>query len=426
MTTIRRHANGSSDEGVPLAKGSLVEKPLEFPWPEEENSGTKQRKERQASGWVDWLGFLLPCVHWLRTYRVKEYLLLDVLAGIAVGFTVVPQSMSYAGIAGVPAVYGLYGAFLPVFTYSIFGSCKQLGVGPVAVTSGLIYSGLNRVIPGYTGITDANDPTPEQAPIQAAYNHTVIQLAFVVACMYTAVGVLRLGFLIRFMSHPVLTGFTSGAALWIASGQVKYILGNSYPKQDNLQGEWTQIIRQLQAGNFVWQEFVMGLSMIILLVALKYASIKWPRLFFLKALGPFFACVIGIAVVAAKGYQNLTKSPIKIVKNIPQGMPHFTVGQWAPVDNLDKVLPVAFIVMAVDLLESTSIARALARKNGYELRYNQEIVALGIANFVGAAFNSYTTTGSFSRSAVNNSCGGSDSRVSRAAGTTVYPSYHFS
>lgn len=100
---------------------------------------------------------------------------------------------------------------------------------------------------------------------------------------------------------------------------MKYILGNSYPKQDNLQGEWTQIIRQLQAGNFVWQEFVMGLSMIILLVALKYASIKWPRLFFLKALGPFFACVIGIAVVAAKGYQNLTKSPIKIVKNIPQG-----------------------------------------------------------------------------------------------------------
>lgn len=93
---------------------------------------------------------------------------LDVLAGIAVGFTVVPQSMSYAGIAGVPAVYGLYGAFLPVFTYSIFGSCKQLGVGPVAVTSGLIYSGLNRVIPGYTGITDANDPTPEQAPIQVS------------------------------------------------------------------------------------------------------------------------------------------------------------------------------------------------------------------------------------------------------------------
>lgn len=136
----------------------------------------------------------------------------DVLAGIAVGFTVVPQGMSYANIAGVPAVMGLYGAFTPVLFYSLFGSCRQLGVGPVAVTSGLIFSGLDGLIPGYDQITDYNDPKPEQVPILTEYRDTVIQLAFLVAVLYTFVGVLRLGFLIRFLSHPVITGESSMAA----------------------------------------------------------------------------------------------------------------------------------------------------------------------------------------------------------------------
>lgn len=92
----------------------------------------------------------------------------DLLAGIAVGFTVVPQAMSYANIAGVPAVMGLYGAFTPILLYSLFGSSKQLGVGPVAVTSGLIFSGLSGVIPGYEGIMDPNDPKPDQVAIQVS------------------------------------------------------------------------------------------------------------------------------------------------------------------------------------------------------------------------------------------------------------------
>jgi len=101
-----------------------------------------------------------------------------------------------------------------------FGSSRQLGVGPVAITSTLIGSGLANVVPGIGDISDHNDPLPEEEAIQAQYNTTVLQLAFVVSCMYTAVGVLRLGWLIRFLSHAVITGFTSGAAIIIASGQV--------------------------------------------------------------------------------------------------------------------------------------------------------------------------------------------------------------
>lgn len=158
----------------------------------------------------------MPCITAYLTSLQRSYSILipsavsalqfDLLAGIAVGFTVVPQGMSYANIAGVPAVMGLYGAFTPVLIYSLFGSSRQLGVGPVAVTSGLIFSGLDGLIPGYDKITDYNDPKPDQVAALHEYQYTVIQLAFVVAILYTAVGVLRLGFLIRFLSHPVITG----------------------------------------------------------------------------------------------------------------------------------------------------------------------------------------------------------------------------
>ncbi|WIA43458.1 hypothetical protein OEZ86_009924 [Tetradesmus obliquus] len=300
---------------------------------------------------------------------------------------------------------GLYGGFLPVLLYAVFGSSRQLGVGPVAVTSGLIYSGLLNHMD--THIVNPNNPAgPEQVAAQAAYNRAVIQLAFLVACIYTAVGMLRLGFIIRFLGHPVITGFTSGAAIVIASGQFKYMLGISYKSQHALQGEAHSIIQQLSAGHFVWQEFVMGCAMLLLLVGLKAASKRWRKAMFLKALGPFCACCIGIAVVAAAGWAD-GRGPIKIVQHIERGLPHFTADQWAPIESpgLGVLLPLAAIIAAVDMLESTSIARALACKNGYELEYNREIVALGIANFAGAMFGSYTTTGSFSRSAINDSCG---------------------
>ena len=133
---------------------------------------------------------------------------------------VVPQGMSYAKLAGVPAVFGLYGAFVPVLIYSLFGSSRQLGVGPVAVTSTLIGEGVKNLVPGSEHIENPSQPTAEEAPLQDLYNAKVIQLAFLVACLYTGVGLLRLGFLVRFLSHSVVTGFTSGASIIIAMSQV--------------------------------------------------------------------------------------------------------------------------------------------------------------------------------------------------------------
>ncbi|WIA41485.1 hypothetical protein OEZ86_008861 [Tetradesmus obliquus] len=360
------------------------------------DSGSKAFREFTP---FDWAALFLPCLRWLRTYRVKEWLLWDLLAGISVGFMIIPQSMSYANIAGVPSVYGLYGAFLPLAVYALLGSSKQLGVGPVAVTSLLIGNGIRAMVPGSENIDNPNNPG-EFAGVQDIYNHKVIQVAFLVACMYTGVGALRLGFIVRFLSHSVITGFTRGAAVIISMSQVRYILGYKVPRMDSLH----EIIKVLIAGRagFKWKECVMGLAMLGFLIGLKVISKRVKKLHWLAALGPIMACAISIiAVVAGK----LDRRGIKVVEKIPQGLPSPTIGWWAPVNNLGPMLGLSAVVMLVDLLESTSIARALARKNGYELSYNQEIVGLGIANFAGAMFNSYTTTGSFSRSAVNNSSG---------------------
>lgn len=358
------------------------------------------RQAAKARTMYDWFAYFLPFLGWLRTYKIKEYLLWDLLAGITVGFMVVPQGMSYATLAGVPAVYGLYGAFLPVMVYSMFGTCKQLGVGPVAVTSLLIGSGIQKLVLGSADIDNPSDPTPEEMPIQEMYNTKVIQLAFLVACLYTGVGVLRLGWLIHFLSHSVITGFTSGAAIIIGLSQVKYILGYSVPRADTLHESLRLLFDNIH--KFKWQEFLMGSLMLIWLIALRLISHRVKKLNFLAAVGPISACIIGIVVIV--GSKVSTKT-INIVEKIPAGLPHPTINKWSPIEGVGPLMGLALVVMVVDLLESTSIARALARKNGYQLVYNQEIVGLGLANFAGALFSSYTTTGSFSRSAVNNASG---------------------
>lgn len=391
--------------------------PVSYPWEahqqaqEEERNhsnlqalwhkGRKSYNQKVATyGWLDWLSMFLPCITWLRTYNIREYLLNDVVAGISVGFMVVPQGMSYANLAGLPSVYGLYGAFLPCLTYALFGSSRQLAVGPVAVTSLLIASNLQRIVKGSDEIANHSKPTAAQAPIQDRYNHLAIQLAFLVACLYTGVGVLRLGFVTNFLSHSVISGFTSGAAITIGLSQVKYILGISIPRKDTLHAQVKLYIENMH--NFKWQEFIMGVLLIAIMVTMKELGKKYQRLKWMRPLGPITACIIGLCAVYIG---KVDTKGIKIIASIPKGLPRPTVDWWLPMPEFVKLIRVAVIVMLVDLLESTSIARALAYKNNYELVPNREITGLGLANFMGAAFNAYTTTGSFSRSAVNNDSG---------------------
>eukprot|EP01025_Chloroclados_australasicus_P052553 TRINITY_DN612_c0_g2_i2.p2 TRINITY_DN612_c0_g2~~TRINITY_DN612_c0_g2_i2.p2 ORF type:complete len:667 (-),score=99.60 TRINITY_DN612_c0_g2_i2:54-2054(-) len=348
----------------------------------------------------DWLNIFIPCTKWLATYQWRSFLIADLIAGLTVGVMVIPQSMSYAGIAGLPPNYGLYGAFYPVLAYAVFGSSRQLAVGPVAITSLLLEEGLTPLVPGKEHIHDTANLNAHEQEVMDVYVHKAIQVSLIVAIMYVMVGVVRLGFLANFLSHSVISGFTTGAALIIGLSQLKYILGYNIDRSSQVHVVLQSMFEDIS--KFEWQEFLMGISWIFVLLLFKELGKRHKSLRFLRPIGPLTVSIISIILVVVF---KLDRKGIAVVGDIPQGLPPVSVDLWFPIEQLEEMAKIGALIMIVGLMESISIAKALALKNKYYLDSNQELVGLGIANIAGAAFSSYPTTGSFSRSAVANDTG---------------------
>ena len=340
----------------------------------------------------EWVGTFIPCYTWLRTYNWRGFLLTDILAGLAVGVMAVPQSMSYAKLADLPVEYGLYSALFPIWAYSVFGSSRQLAVGPVALVSLMLGTGLNNQLAAM-GISKT-DPT-----YYAVRTTLAIQTSLLVGVLNIVMGLVRLGFVTIFMSHAVISGFISGASVIIAMSQVKGILGTK-SEGDNVQKLVASIIESI--GSFNYKTFLMGTSSIAALLLFKQASKKYPKQKWLKAIGPIF--VTAITILVTWGF-NLSENGIPIVKSIPSGFPAFTVGRWTPIKDFGGVLTTALSITIIGFMESIAIAKSLAAKHKYELDSSTELIGLGVANFVGSMFQAYPVTGSFSRSAVNDQSG---------------------
>ncbi|XWS75042.1 hypothetical protein CRYUN_Cryun01aG0051000 [Craigia yunnanensis] len=329
---------------------------------------------------IDWIEMFLPCCRWIRTYRWREYFQVDLMAGTTVGIMLVPQAMSYAKLAGLEPIYGLYSGFVPIFIYAIFGSSRQLAIGPVALVSLLVSNVLS-------GIADSSD---------ALYTELAILLALMVGILECIMGLLRLGWLIRFISHSVISGFTTASAIVIGLSQAKYFLGYDIERSSEI----VPIIKSIISGadEFSWPPFVMGSIILAILQTMKHLGKSKKHLRFLRAMGPLTAVVLGTTF--AKIYHP---SSITLVGDIPQGLPSFSIPksfQYAK-----SLIPTTLLITGVAILESVGIAKALAAKNGYELDSNQELFGLGVANIFGSFFSAYPTTGSFSRSAVNHESG---------------------
>lgn len=310
-------------------------------------------------------------------------------------------------------------------------------VGPVAVTSLIIGSALPAIVsrdlpPGTAKFK--SDPKDNDPAAQDAYNRAAIQVAFLAGVFYTLVGVLRLGFFTNFLSHSVISGFMTGAATLIGITQLRYFFGyDSIPNPD-----WTpaspksvqkylpfprgqsddRLINQLSnlfsrrwLAVFKWRDFVMACSWLVLLIAMKEAGKRSRKLVFLKALGPLTVTGISIAVTAGLHLscdptrKEFNPKCVRVVGKVPKGLPHETATWWFPMSQVGSKVGLALLVCAIDVLESISIAKALAYKNQYELAATQELTGLGVANIVGSAFQCYTTTGSFSRSAIMDNVG---------------------
>jgi len=341
----------------------------------------------------DWIAVFLPCWAWLRVYQWKSTITKDLLAGLTVGVMIVPQSMSYAKLAGLPVQYGLYSALAPVFAYSLFGSSRQLAIGPVALISLLLSTGLSSIM-------SSRGLTPSDPDYLTQYAVLAVQTSFLVGVVNIAMGLCKMGFVTIFLSHAVISGFTSGAAVIIGASQLKYILGYPIERSDRIQDILESLFANIS--QFNWKTFVMGSLSILLLVSLKNVGKKFPKFKWVRAIGPLAVTVIAIAMVAAI---NLDERGIPIVGSIPRGLPIFTGSWWTPIGDFGQLFVLVISIVIVGFMESIAIAKQLASKHKYEIDSSMELIGLGMANFVGGMFQSYPVTGSFSRSAVNNESG---------------------
>ncbi|XP_078180868.1 sulfate transporter 4.1, chloroplastic-like [Carex rostrata] len=327
-----------------------------------------------------WLSVLLPCSRWMRSYKWREYLQVDLMAGATVGVMLVPQAMSYAKLAGLHPIYGLYTGFVPVFIYAIFGSSRQLAVGPVALVSLLVSNVLGSIV----------DSSSE------LYTELAILLALMVGILECLMGLLRLGWLLRFISHSVISGFTTASAIVIGLSQIKYFLGYNITRSSKILPLITSIIEGIH--DFSWPPFVMGSIFLAILLIMKHLGKSGKNFKYLRAAGPLTAVVLGTLFV--KIFRPFS---ISVVGDIPQGLPSFSIPRGF--EHAKSLISTAVLITGVAILESVGIAKALAAKNGYELDSNQELFGLGVANICGAFFSAYPSTGSFSRSAVNHESG---------------------
>ncbi|MEX1003719.1 MAG: solute carrier family 26 protein [Crocinitomicaceae bacterium] len=316
-----------------------------------------------------------PILDWLPNYSKKQFKG-DLPAGLTVGVILVPQGMAYAMIAGLPPVYGLYAALFPQLVYAILGTSRQLAVGPVALDSLLVASGLGAL--KLSGITD--------------YISMAIFLAFFMGCIQLFLGLLRMGFLVNFLSKPVISGFTSAAALIIGFSQLKHLMGVSIEGSSHIHEAVVNTFQVIGQTNLY--TLGIGIAGILIILLLR----KWKRAF----PASLFVVLLGIALMY---FSNLQESGVQLVGAIPKGLPafHFTTPSQ---EQFVAIFPIALALALVAFTEAVSIGKSLEHKHDdYKVDASQELVALGSANIIGSLFQSYPTTGGFSRSAVNHEAG---------------------
>ncbi len=315
-----------------------------------------------------------PIINQLKQYQTKN-LSNDIMAGITVGIMLVPQGMAYAMLAGLPPIYGLYASTIPLLIYAILGTSRQLAVGPVAMVSLLVASGVG-------GIATMGSEE---------YIALAILLALLVGVIQFALGILRMGFLVNFLSHPVIAGFTSAAALIIGFSQLKHLLGLDIPR-----GKVHETI--LVVGQHISEvnlpTLIIGLAAILLILGARKINRKIPS--------PLLVVLLGIGSVLLFGLEEMG---VKIIKEVPSGFPAFQLPNLST-SAIIQLLPIAITIALVSYMESYAVAKAIqARHKDYQIDPNQELIALGAANIGGSFFNAFPVTGGFSRTAVNDQAG---------------------
>ena len=354
------------------------------------------------------MGFLtqyFPVLGWLDTYT-RQTLVSDLIAGAIVAIMLIPQAMAYSLLAGLPAEYGLYASILPLLIYSLLGSSRSLAVGPVAIASLMVSTAISTV---------ASQGSSE-------YLNAAVNLSFLVGMILLFLRLIRLGAIVNFISHSVLSGFTSAVAIIITISQLKHILGIELPRTTGLDQNIISLYTHLPQTNQITLLLSLLAFAILWLCKSKLCQtlnlLKLP-LWFVQPLcktGPMFVLLIGSILV---WHFNLDQTEnVDTVGIVPQGLPniggiHVDLLLW------QQLFIPALLIALIGFIESVSVGTALASKRRERIDPNKELIALGAAN-LGAGFSgTFPVAGGFGRSMVNHSAGAQTTIASAISATLV-------
>ena len=317
---------------------------------------------------------IFPFILWFK-FVTKKTLQADLIAGFTGAVIVLPQGVAFATIAGLPPEYGLYTAMVTPIVAALFGSSLHLISGPTTAISIVVFSAISH---------HAEVGTPE-------FISLVLTITFMAGVYQLAFGIARLGKLVNFVSHTVVIGFTAGAAILIATSQMKNVLGLSLPRGESFFHTWVEIGQQLSNINYD----VLTIAACTLITALLFKRLfpKIPNLLIGLIVGGFIAY-----------WMTSTGHTVQLVGEIPAHLPPLSMPDFSYA-SIKMLAPEAFAVALLGLIEAVSISRAIASKSNQRINANQEFIGQGLSNIAGSFFSSYAGSGSFTRSGVNYAAG---------------------
>ncbi|CAN1125987.1 Probable sulfate transporter 3.5 [Linum perenne] len=334
------------------------------------------------------LDYFVPIFEWLPNYNVRTDLKYDLLAGITITSLAIPQGISYAKLADIPPIIGLYSSFIPPLVYAVFGSSKHLAVGTVAASSLLIADSIS------SKVSAKENPT--------LYLNLVFTATFITGVFQTLLGVLRLGILVDFLPHSTITGFMGGTATIICLQQLKAIFGLTHFTTH------TDVVHVLRAvftnkSEWRWESVVVGLVFLAFLQFTRFIRKRKPKLFWVSAIAPMSVVIIGCIFAYVL---DTEKHGIQIVGDLKKGLNPISIynlnfgSQYLP-----ATIKAGLITGIIAMAEGIAIGRSFAIVKNQQTDGNKEMVAFGLMNIIGSFFSCYLTTGPFSKTAVNFNAG---------------------